>query len=214
MPFTGSGTGIRNADDVFFSGVSQNNTLKYNSATQKWTNVTPTKSDVGLANVDNTSDVNKPISNATQAALNTKTSNTDFANLQGSVAMKEDLYSSFPMPDVINATKQIFAHVCLADTQHFHQVAFVFDSAVAADDVDYWQFTLSRVSSGVTTNIGFKSTKATGGEPIVRYIAWDFDAVNIGAATFNKGDLFLVRMTKFGVPGDLLNGVMTYRMSV
>jgi hypothetical protein len=48
----------------------------------------------------------------------------------------------------------------------------------------------------------------------VRYIAWDFDAVNTGAATFNKGDLFLVRMTKFGVPGDLLNGVMTYRMSV
>ena len=31
-----------------------------------------TKADVGLANVDNTSDLNKPISTATQAALNTK----------------------------------------------------------------------------------------------------------------------------------------------
>jgi hypothetical protein len=46
-----------------------------------WTNRTPaqlktdlalTKSDVGLANVDNTSDANKPISTATQTALNTK----------------------------------------------------------------------------------------------------------------------------------------------
>lgn len=34
--------------------------------------ITATKSDVGLANVDNTSDANKPISNATQAALDTK----------------------------------------------------------------------------------------------------------------------------------------------
>lgn len=35
-------------------------------------NVTVTKSDIGLGNVDNTSDANKPISNATQAALNGK----------------------------------------------------------------------------------------------------------------------------------------------
>lgn len=34
--------------------------------------VTLNKSDVGLSNVDNTSDINKPISNATQTALNTK----------------------------------------------------------------------------------------------------------------------------------------------
>ena len=31
-----------------------------------------TKADVGLGNVDNTSDLNKPISTATQLALNTK----------------------------------------------------------------------------------------------------------------------------------------------
>ncbi len=46
-----------------------------------WTNRTPvqvktdlalTKSDVGLGNVDNTSDANKPVSNATQTALNAK----------------------------------------------------------------------------------------------------------------------------------------------
>lgn len=35
---------------------------------------TPTKTDVGLPNVDNTSDLNKPISTATQTALNTKLS--------------------------------------------------------------------------------------------------------------------------------------------
>lgn len=39
------------------------------------------KTDIGLSNVDNTSDANKPISNATQAALNTKLS----AEVDGSI---------------------------------------------------------------------------------------------------------------------------------
>lgn len=38
MPFTGSGTGIQNADDVFFSGLSDNETLTYDSGTAKWQN--------------------------------------------------------------------------------------------------------------------------------------------------------------------------------
>lgn len=39
--------------------------------------VTLTKSDVGLANVDNTADTNKPLSTATQTALNAKANTTD-----------------------------------------------------------------------------------------------------------------------------------------
>lgn len=39
--------------------------------------VTLTKTDVGLANVDNTSDLNKPISTATQTALDAKANTTD-----------------------------------------------------------------------------------------------------------------------------------------
>ena len=39
-----------------------------------WSAHTPTKSDVGLSNVDNTSDLSKPISTATQTALDAKVS--------------------------------------------------------------------------------------------------------------------------------------------
>jgi hypothetical protein len=52
------------------------------------------KADVGLANVDNTSDLNKPISTATQTALNTKASTvhthviSDVINLQSSLDSK------------------------------------------------------------------------------------------------------------------------------
>jgi hypothetical protein len=39
MPFTGTGTGIQNANDVFFSGLAQDNVLRYNSTTAKWNNL-------------------------------------------------------------------------------------------------------------------------------------------------------------------------------
>lgn len=44
----------------------------YGGAPAKWQHQPLTKSDVGLGNVDNTSDANKPISTATQTALNGK----------------------------------------------------------------------------------------------------------------------------------------------
>ena len=40
MPFSGSGTGIQNADDVFFSSLSENDILLYDLATAKWNNST------------------------------------------------------------------------------------------------------------------------------------------------------------------------------
>jgi len=84
---------IAAADDVVLSAPQNNQTLSYNSGTAKWVNATPpaalvssvagktgavslVKADVGLGNVDNTSDVNKPVSTATQTALNGKASNT------------------------------------------------------------------------------------------------------------------------------------------
>lgn len=47
------------------------------------------KSQVGLGNVDNTSDANKPISTATQTALNTKADQSDLVALTGRVGTAE-----------------------------------------------------------------------------------------------------------------------------
>jgi hypothetical protein len=38
MPFSGTGTGIQNANDVFFSGLSRGHTFSYNTTTAKWNN--------------------------------------------------------------------------------------------------------------------------------------------------------------------------------
>lgn len=52
--------------------VAYNDTLNVLTIDVVEANITLTKSQVGLPNVDNTSDANKPISNATQSALNAK----------------------------------------------------------------------------------------------------------------------------------------------
>lgn len=46
------------------------NPLQVNSVNGKTGEITLTKSDVNLSNVDNTSDLDKPISNAVQEAIN------------------------------------------------------------------------------------------------------------------------------------------------
>lgn len=132
MPFTGTGTGIQNADDVFFSGLAQNQVLRFNTSTAKWNNIalsvvtaeiadnavtepklsasnvpttnqllswdgsgltwaTVDKAFVGLGNVDNTSDASKPISSATQTALNAKASTATTVTGTSSVSGGGDL---------------------------------------------------------------------------------------------------------------------------
>lgn len=65
---------IAGASDASLSNPSQNDTLVFQSATGSWQNTPFTKAAIGLGNVDNTSDVNKPVSTAAQTALNAKLS--------------------------------------------------------------------------------------------------------------------------------------------
>ena len=55
------------------------NNVSSNSAS--WSNVVLEKADVGLGNVDNTSDANKPVSIATQTALDLKANQTSISNV-------------------------------------------------------------------------------------------------------------------------------------
>lgn len=72
--------------------------------------ITLVKSDVGLANVDNTSDANKPISSATQTALNGKASTThthvisDTTNLQTTLDGKAALSHTHTASQISDST--------------------------------------------------------------------------------------------------------------
>lgn len=67
-----NGYELHELHDVQLPSPSNNDVLYYDGTTSLWKSKALTKSDVGLGNVDNTSDANKPISTATQTALNAK----------------------------------------------------------------------------------------------------------------------------------------------
>jgi hypothetical protein len=109
-----------NLSDFNLSSISDGQVLTYNAATSKWKNqvapsapvssvagrtgdVVLTSTDVGLANVNNTSDANKPVSTATQTALNLKATTSTLATVatSGSYA---DLSNQPTIPTVNNAT--------------------------------------------------------------------------------------------------------------
>ena len=77
----GGVTELGELDDVQFGqgGPEDGNVLLYDG--DIWTNDTLQKSQIGLGNVDNTSDADKPVSSATQTALGAKANTADFSNV-------------------------------------------------------------------------------------------------------------------------------------
>jgi len=66
----GGAISLNDLTDVIISQPASGEFFRYDG--DEWVNDTAQKSDVGLANVDNTSDANKPVSTATQTALDLK----------------------------------------------------------------------------------------------------------------------------------------------
>ena len=66
----GGAISLNDLTDVIISQPAQGEFFRYDG--DEWVNDTAQKSDVGLGNVDNTSDANKPVSTATQTALDLK----------------------------------------------------------------------------------------------------------------------------------------------
>lgn len=91
-----NGYEIDELHDVLIVSKTDNDGLIYDAASGLWKNKQITKSMVGLGNVDNTSDVNKPISTATQNALNLKenTANKNIANGYAGLGSDGKLFSN------------------------------------------------------------------------------------------------------------------------
>jgi hypothetical protein len=113
----GGGGGISSATDVALSNPADDHVLTYDGAIGKWQNqnalvtsvntqtgaVNLTKADVGLSAVDNTADLDKPVSTATQTALNAKASSASLAAVASSGSYT-DLTNKPSIPTVSDAT--------------------------------------------------------------------------------------------------------------
>jgi microcystin-dependent protein len=106
--------------DVYISGVAADNFLVRNATNTRWENKTTSdvKTTLALNNVDNTSDANKPVSTATQTALNAKentiTAGTNEQYYRGDKTFQtldNDLASVSANDDTIPSAKAVKAYV-------------------------------------------------------------------------------------------------------
>ena len=107
-----------------------------------------TKEQVGLGNVDNTSDMSKPISTATQQALNGKLNNSGFTgnaviitNSQGGVeatpqasGFNKPFSDSMPLSPTISGNEGTDAYISRSDHQHPSETFTIADITVLSDD--------------------------------------------------------------------------------
>jgi len=118
-------------------------------------NIDLTKSDVGLGNVDNTSDANKPVSTATQTALNLK---EDSANKQNSLAV-DGTGVKFPTVDAVNTLSMI--------DRGKRMVSFFTDFLNAANPLDGLQVFAS--GGSITSVSGAAIPNRTNQQGVVAY---------------------------------------------
>jgi hypothetical protein len=103
LPATDGGAQqLNDLSDVIIAQPESGEFFRYNGG--EWTNDTAAKGDVGLGNVDNTSDANKPISTATQTALDAKPDNLRQLNDVTIAGPTTDQVLQYDGADWVNAT--------------------------------------------------------------------------------------------------------------
>ena len=104
LPATDAGGAeqLNDLSDVIISLPASGEFFRYDG--DEWVNDTASKSDVGLGNVDNTSDANKPVSTATQTALDAKPDNLRQLNDVTISGPATDQVLQYDGADWVNAT--------------------------------------------------------------------------------------------------------------
>lgn len=159
--------------------------------------VTIAKADVGLSSVDNTSDAAKPVSNATQTALNGKANTVhghliaDVANLQASLDAKASSAHTHTLSSITNAG------------------ALAGKNTVAAADIDAGAATLAKLDRTGADNYVL-TAKGAGNLPV-------WQAAMAGASTLTAGITRNILSNVYTIDlsaGRTFNGIITRRPSV
>ena len=133
-----------------------------------WTSRTPAqvktdlvlvKADVGLGNVDNTSDVNKPVSTATQTALNAKADTTDLTTHANDTTAIHGIADTSLLETAAGAQSKVDTHVNDATDAHdASAISFVAGGTIAATDV---QTAVAEVATDAATALSTHDADTT-----------------------------------------------------
>jgi hypothetical protein len=118
-----------------------------------------TASDVGLGNVDNTSDLNKPISNATQSALDTK-----LESVVGGSNISVDITD--PINPIISATGLVTDHGALTGLSDDDHTQYL--TTARAND---WLATKTTTNLTEGTNLYFTQARVSGNSDVIANVA-------------------------------------------
>lgn len=143
----GGGGGISTATDVFLNVPIDSDTLSYDSVSQKWKNAPVTKTQVGLGNVDNTADADKPVSTATQTVLDAKIDASEKGALDGVATLGGDgKLSAAQMP----TASDVGIAALVADTQTATGAAVegIAQSVIAASTPFNFSATVEAIPAG------------------------------------------------------------------
>ena len=139
----------------------------------------PTKANVGLGNVDNTSDVNKPVSTAQQTALNGKLSLTG-GDLTGNINMKDTdvvFYAGSTAISAIDTTSGYARYYAYGTNGHIFQTAGGGDVRVMSNGE------LRVGANNIVFHQGFKPTKSDVGLNLVDNTADANKSVNYATSS-------------------------------
>ncbi len=159
--------------DVQNGTPSNGQVWQYQTPENKWKHHTLTKSDVGLGNVDNTSDADKPISTATQTALNAKentiTAGTTsqyyrgdktFQTLNGTAVSNDSNVVGSTVKDALNTTKQvIYFKAGIPTTTDDVNAGYVVDSIIHDTVTNILYRCTSNTASAATWTVLYDPSK-------------------------------------------------------
>lgn len=119
-----------------------------------------TKTDVGLGNVDNTSDANKPVSTATQTALNAKqatlVSGTNIKTINGSSLLGSgnlEILSTLPVVEVSTTTQAMQANTHYVVTTAGAAAALTMPTSPTVGDLVQISVANGRTDNNVVANV-------------------------------------------------------------
>lgn len=140
-----------------------------------------TKSQVGLGNVDNTSDLNKPISTATQTALDTKIDTAGSGLSKDGTSLKHS-------NSVTAKTTQTFAKVAYDGQGHITGSTDATAAQISAIDSGITSTKVSQIDTN-TTSINYLK-QALDGTMVSRYIDYDKPEMNLIVGDVNRFDVY------------------------